>query len=90
MEIEIELMEKEAFGEVVSEGIFETIVIWKDGDWSIVGSAHHQSRVGKQEPLMYIYKEQLQQMDVQQDSIQYLIKQIEDALNGISVKAFCD
>lgn len=82
MEIEIELMEKEVFCEMVLEGKFETIVIWKDGDWSIVGAAHHQSRIG-QEPLMYIYKEQLQQMDVQQDNIHYLIKQIEDVLNGV-------
>ncbi|WEG13024.1 hypothetical protein PU629_01305 [Pullulanibacillus sp. KACC 23026] len=86
MDIDLELLEKEVFKEVVLEGDFETIAIWSDGDWSIMASLHYKEKVEEGfSPIYYLRKAELTSTLMTTDHLEELILSIESELNQTSM-----
>ncbi|MCM3099693.1 hypothetical protein [Priestia megaterium] len=77
MDIELKLREKEIFREVINEGDFEQIAIWSDGEWSVIDSIYYEHRSKEEQPIYVI-----QPTDSFEESIDFLITEIETILNG--------
>jgi hypothetical protein len=88
VDIDLVLIEKEVFKEVVMEGEFETIAIWSDGDWSILASAHYEEKVEEGfSPVYYLRRAELTSTLLTTDHLEELILRIESQLNQTSIAA---
>jgi hypothetical protein len=86
VEIDLELLEKDVFKEVISDGEFETIAVWTDGDWALISSAHFMEK--NQEgysPVCLIHKNEMSSASDTADYVEELIRVIEQKLNPLSI-----
>lgn len=85
MDIDLVLLEKEVFKEVIFDGDFETIAIWSDGDWSIKSSAHYEEKIQEgYSPISYIHKDDLTADLLTTEHLDELIAMIERQLRSHS------
>jgi hypothetical protein len=87
MDIDLELQEKEVFREVLWEGNFDQIAIWLDGEWSVVASVHYERKKKEEEPIYVLQQEEVLDSDFSEETMELLIQEIEDVLNGRIRKA---
>jgi hypothetical protein len=83
MEVDLELQAKDLFKEVIWDGSVEQIAIWLDGDWSVTSTTHFDERIKNHSPVFVLnLQEVFSKVDFSFDTIDELINQIEDKLNG--------
>jgi len=86
VEIDLELLEKDVFKEVISDGEFETIAIWMDGDWSLISSAHYMEKMQEgYSPVYLIHKKEMSSASDTADYVEELIRTVEYKLNRSSI-----
>lgn len=82
----MELLEKDVFKEVISDGEFETIAIWMDGDWSLISSAHYMEKMQEgYSPVYLIHKKEMSSASDTADYVEELIRTVEYKLNRSSI-----
>jgi hypothetical protein len=83
MEVDLELQAKDLFKVVIWDGDVKQIAVWYDGDWSVTSSTHFPVEKKGVEPVCVInLQEFFEKVDFSFDTIEELIKKIEDRLNG--------
>lgn len=83
MDIDLELQEKDLFKELIWDGEVDEIAIWLDGEWSVLESPQYQERKKREKPIYILnLREVFSEIHFSFESIERLIKKIEDILNG--------
>lgn len=83
MDIDLELQEKDLFKELIWDGEVDEIAIWLDGDWSVLSSSHYLERKECEKPIYILnLREVFAETSFSFESIERIIKKIEDILNG--------
>jgi hypothetical protein len=83
MDIDLELQEKDLFKEMIWDEEVDGIAIWLDGEWSVLSSSHYHERKEIEKPIYILnIKDLFAEIHFSHESIERLIKQIEDMING--------
>ncbi|MFC3883137.1 hypothetical protein ACFOU2_06255 [Bacillus songklensis] len=90
MDFDLELQEKEVFREILWEGDFDRIAIWLDGEWSVIASVHYEQKKQQEDPIYVLQKQEVFDAGFSDETIELLIQEIEDILNGRITKGLMD
>ncbi|MEH7353973.1 hypothetical protein V7150_10375 [Neobacillus drentensis] len=84
MDIDLELQGKDAFCEVILEGNFNQIAIWKDGEWSVVDSPLYHAKSKEEKPIYILNEKDLLNSYENEDFLEMLINQIDELFSMVS------